>query len=464
MCKGRILLVDDNLDFIENFQEILEDEGFKVKILDNPFDALEILKNTDFDLVISDMKMPKMDGYQFLKELRKFNKTTSFIVLTGYGTVENAVKCMKEGAFHYFEKPLDFYNPKIWKIIDEAIQKSKLLKENLRLKEQIKILNFKDIEIITNNDEMLNLLEQIKKISQLDITVLIQGESGVGKELFAKAIHNLSPRKDKPFIPINCANISKDIMEAEFFGYKKGAFTGAESDRKGIIEMADGGTLFLDEIGELPLDIQGKFLRFLQNREVRRIGSDKIIIVDVRIIAATNKDLKKLVKEGKFREDLYYRIANFVIKVPPLRERKEDIPLLVNYFIDKFNKLYGTNIKGITLEALKILINYDWEGNVRQLENVIQRACILADSDDFIKAEHLDMEIVFSSKNSNFPLDYSEVKKTFTERFMRSYLKTLLSMTNGNITQSAKLANIERQSLQKLLKKYNINAEDFRNR
>ncbi len=461
MDKGKILLVDDNLDFIESFKEILEEENYSVSITETPFKALELLKNEDFDLVISDMKMPKMDGYQFLKEVRKFNKTTSFIVLTGYGTIENAVKCMKEGAFHYLEKPIDFYNPSVWKIIDEAIQKSKLLKENQKLKEEIKKLTFKDFKIITNNDEMLALLEQVKKIAPLDITVLIQGESGVGKELFAKAIHRLSPRKDKPFIPINCANISKDIMEAEFFGYKKGAFTGASEDRKGIIEMADGGTLFLDEVGEMPLDIQGKFLRFLQSKEIRRIGSNKVIYVDVRIITATNKDLKQLIKEGKFREDLYYRIANFTIKIPPLRERKDDIPLLANYFVEKFNKLYGSNIKGISIDAMKLLLNYNWEGNVRQLENVIQRACILADG-DIIEPSHLDMEIVLSSKEEDFPLVYSEAKKIYTEKFMRKYLKTILSITKGNITQASKLAGIERQSLQKLLKKYGIDAEEFR--
>ncbi len=461
MDKGKILLVDDNLDFIESFKEILEEEDYSVSITETPFKALELLENEEFDLVISDMKMPKMDGYQFLKELRKFNKTTSFIVLTGYGTIENAVKCMKEGAFHYLEKPIDFYNPSVWKIIDEAIQKSKLLKENLKLKEEIKKLTFKDFKIITNNDEMLALLDHVKKIAPLDITVLIQGESGVGKELFAKAIHRLSPRKDKPFIPINCANISKDIMEAEFFGYKKGAFTGATEDRKGIIEMADGGTLFLDEIGEMPLDIQGKFLRFLQSKEIRRIGSNKVIYVDVRIITATNKDLKQLIKEGKFREDLYYRIANFVIKIPPLRERKDDIPLLANYFIERFNKLYGTDIKGISIDTMKLLLNYHWEGNVRQLENVIQRACILADG-DIIEPSHLDMEIVLSSKEEDFPLIYSEAKKIYTEKFMRRYLKTILSITKGNITQASKLAGIERQSLQKLLKKYSIDAEEFR--
>jgi transcriptional regulator with PAS, ATPase and Fis domain len=339
-----------------------------------------------------------------------------------------------------------------------------LLKENERLKKEIKTLKSKEVSIITKNDEMLNLLKQIEKIASLDITILIYGESGVGKELFARAIHQLSPRRDKPFIPINCANISKDIMEAEFFGYKKGAFTGATEDRKGIIEKANGGTLFLDEIGELPLDIQAKFLRFLQNKEIRKIGYDKVIHVDVRVIAATNKDLKQLVKEGKFREDLYYRIAGFTLKIPPLRDRKEDIPLLVNHFIQKFNNMYGTSVQGITKDAMKLLINHNWEGNVRQLENVIFKACILVDNNDYIDVEHIDPEIRFYKQNLEFPLDYSEAKKQHIEKFMKTYLKTLLSMTNGNITQAAKLANIERQSLQKLLKKYDVDPSEFRNK
>jgi len=436
--------------------------GYQVDIVDNPIKALEILKKEDFDLVLSDMKMPNMDGYQFLKELRKFNKTTSFIVITGYGTIENAVNCIKEGAFHYLEKPIDFYNPSFWKLLEEAIEKSKLLKENERLKKEINILKSKQVSIITKNDEMLKLLKQIEKIAPLDITVLIYGESGVGKELFARAIHQLSPRRDKPFVPINCANISKDIMEAEFFGYKKGAFTGATEDRKGIIERANGGTLFLDEIGELPLDIQAKFLRFLQSKEIRKIGYDKVIHVDVRVIAATNKDLKQLVKEGKFREDLYYRIAGFTIKIPPLRERKEDIPLLVNHFIEKFNSMYGTNVQGITKDAMEVLINYKWEGNVRQLENVISKACILVDENGYIDVDHIDPEIRFFNKEIAFTLDYSEAKRQHIEKFMKSYLKTLLSMTRGNISQAARLANIERQSLQKLIKKYNVDPSEFR--
>jgi len=460
MEKGRILIVDDEEDILQTFQMILEDEGYYVKTATNARQALELLKKEDFDLVLSDMRMPSMTGEEFLLELRKFNRITSFIVMTAYGTIDNAVRCMKEGAFHYITKPVDFNDPAVWKLIEEAVEKAKILKENIRLKQELEV-NRSDIEfIITRNPTMLGIIDFIKRVAPFDNTILIYGESGVGKELVARAIHMLSPRKEKPFIAVNCANISMELMEAEFFGYKKGSFTGATEDKKGILEKADGGTVFLDEIGEIPYDMQAKFLRFLERKEIRRIGDEKVIKVDVRIIAATNKDLKKMVKEGKFRDDLYYRIGGFKIEIPPLRERKEDIPLLVNHFIEKYNKEYGKNIQGIKPEALEILIKYDWPGNVRQLESVISKAVILADSDQFIEKKHLDHEVQVNVKE--FPLEYSEAKKIYTEKFMKRYLGVLLSITNGNISQAAKLAKIERQSLQKLIKKYGIDPSNYK--
>ncbi len=458
--KGKILIVDDEEDILDTFSIVLEDEGYYVETSSNPLEALKILSDKNFDLVLSDMRMPQMTGEEFLEELRKFNSFTSFIVMTAYGTIDNAVSCMKKGAFHYLSKPLDFNDPSLWNLIEEAVEKSKILQENAKLKEEIQRLKTNVDFIITKNPEMLELLNFAKRIAPLDLTVLITGESGVGKELFAKAIHRFSPRKDKPFIAINCANISPEIMEAEFFGYKKGSFTGAVTDKRGIIEEANGGTLFLDEIGEIPLDIQSKFLRFLQEKEIRRVGEDKSIKVDVRIIAATNKDLKQLVKEGKFREDLYYRIEGIKIHIPPLRERKEDIPLLATHFIQKFNKKYGTKIKGISPEALEVLLNYNWEGNVRQLENVIYKACIYA-GDGYIDINHLDREIL-QENIKDFIFDYNKAKEYHMTKFMKKYLHILLTITEGNISRAAKLANIERQSLQKLIKKYGIDADKYR--
>ena len=460
MEKGKILIVDDEEDILHTFEVILEDEGYKVKTVSKAKKALEILKNEDFDLVLSDMRMPEMTGEEFLIQMRKFNRITSFIVMTAYGTIENAVRCMKEGAFHYITKPVDFNDPKVWKLIEEAVEKAKILKENQKLKHELEIKRSGIDFIITRNPTMLSIIEFVKKIAPFDNTVLIYGESGVGKELVAKGIHELSPRKEKPFIPVNCANISAELMEAEFFGYKKGAFTGASEDKKGIIEKADGGTVFLDEIGEVPFDIQAKFLRFLESKEIRRVGDEKPIKVDVRIVAATNRDLKKMVEKGQFREDLYYRIGGFKVEIPPLRERKDDIPILVKHFIDKYNRKYNKNIPGIKPDALEILIKYDWPGNIRQLESIVSKAVILADDGEFIKIEHLDPEVKVVVED--FPLEYSKAKKSYTEKFMKTYLGVLLSITGGNISQAAKLAKIERQSLQKLLKKYRIDPSRYR--
>lgn len=459
MEKGKILLVDDEEDILTSFQIILEDEGYTVDIASSAVEGLEKAKQELYDLIISDMRMPEMTGEEFLKKLRTFNKITSFIVMTAYGTIQNAVECMKEGAFHYLTKPIDFNDPAVWKLIQEAVEKAQILKENQRLKEELEVVKAEVDFIITRNPLMQNIIEFIKKIALFDNTVLVYGESGVGKELIAKAIHKLSPRKDKPFIPVNCANISPDLMEAEFFGYKKGAFTGADKDSTGLIEKANGGTLFLDEIGEIPYDMQAKFLRFLETKEIRRIGEEKPRKIDVRIVAATNRNLEEMVKRGEFREDLYFRIGGFKIEIPPLRERKDDIPLLVEYFIQKFNEKYNRDVKGITPQALKILVEYDWPGNVRQLENMIYKACMLTEPGQPIDVKNIDPEIKGASE---FPLSYSEAKKQYMEKFMKKYLSVLLSMTNGNISKAARMANIERQSLQKLLKKYNVDPAKYR--
>jgi DNA-binding NtrC family response regulator len=459
--KGDILVIDDEVDILITLQDLLEEEGYKVDIEHNPEKAVQKAQENCYDLIISDLKMPKMSGEEVLKEIRKRNKISSFLIMTAYGTIDTAVSCIKEGAYHYITKPINFNDPTIWQIINEGVEKAKILKENEKLKSMLESSkNSSNVDfIITKNPKMLSLMEYVEKIAPFDFTVMILGESGVGKELFAKAIHKLSPRKDKPFLALNCATISPDIMESEFFGSKKGIYTGAVEDRKGIIEMADEGTVFLDEISELPLDLQAKFLRFLQEKEIRKIGELTPKKVDVRVIVASNKDLKKLVEEGKFRQDLYYRLEGLKIEIPPLRERKDDIPILVNHFISKFNQKYGTNIKGISQDALLCLVNYDWTGNVRQLENVVYQSCIHAK--DIIERENLP-PLDTSIEEQDFQFEYNKAKEMHNKKFAESYFRVLLSMTNGNITQAAKLAKIERQSLQKLLKKYNINPEDFR--
>ncbi len=459
--KGKILIVDDEEEILELFKDILEEEGYTVFTANNPQLALDILRNEDFDLILSDMRMPNLSGEEFLEIVRKINDYTTFVIMTAYGTIENAVSCTKKGAYDYLTKPIDFNDPKIWSVIEEGIKLAQIKKENKKLEKDLEsVKGDSPVEyIITRNPKMKEVLKTINKAASFDFPVLIIGESGTGKELIARALHQLSPRRDKPFVAINCANIHPDIMEAEFFGYKKGAFTGADKDKEGIIEKADGGTLFLDEIGEMPLEVQSKLLRFLQEQEVRKIGDSKAKKVDVRIVAATNKDLKKMVEEGKFREDLYYRLEIVKLDIPPLRERKEDIPLLVEHFIKKYNREYGEKVKGITPEALEFLINYDWEGNIRQLENVIKRAFVFAD--EYIDVKDLP-DYITSIKKENFSFDYRKLKQTKLDEFMKGYLTILLTTTKGNVSQAARLANMERQSLQKLLKKYNVNPEEFR--
>ncbi len=465
MGKGYILVVDDEEDLLVSFKEILEDEGYKVDIEVNPLNAIELVKNNDYDLIISDLKMPKLLGNDLLKEIRKFNSVTSFIILTAYGTVDNAVDCMKNGAFDYISKPINFNDNKIWKLIENAINKAKSLKESIQYKIYLNQIKAKNIanQIITVNPIMEELIEYSLKIANFDFTVLIYGESGTGKELFARTIHEASNRRNKPFLPINCATISKDVMESEFFGTKKGVYTGADTDRVGILEMADGGTVFLDEISELPLDLQAKFLRFLQDKEVRKIGDVVSKKVDVRVIAATNKDLKELVKEGKFREDLYFRLGGIKIEIPPLRDRKDDIPILAYHFLEEFNEKHNTDIKGFSKESLEALVNYKWEGNVRQLQNVVNEACIIALSkNQIVEINHLPQYITGIENKKEMIFDYNLAKKLNDINFTTKYLKNLLAYTKGNITKAAKLANIERQSLQKLLKKYNVDPSEFR--
>ncbi|WP_299226377.1 sigma-54 dependent transcriptional regulator [Sulfurihydrogenibium sp.] len=465
MEKGYILVVDDEEDLLVSFKEILEEEGYKVDIESDPVEAVEMVKNNDYDLIISDLKMPGLAGNEFLKEIRKYNGFVSFIILTAYGTVDTAVECMKNGAYDYISKPVDFNDGKIWKLIEDAVKKTKTIKESQYYKSQLNIIKSRDKfkNIITVNSLMQEIIDYSIKIANFDFTVLIHGESGVGKELFARAIHEASQRKNNVFLPVNCAAISKDIMESEFFGAKKGVYTGAEKDRPGILELADGGTIFLDEISELPLDLQAKFLRFLQDKEVRRIGDVSAKKVDLRVISATNKDLKELVNQGKFREDLYYRLEGIKIEIPPLRERKEDIPVLAYYFLEEFNKKYNTDVKGFSKDALEALINYSWPGNVRQLQNVVNEACIIAFAKgQFIELNHLPKEITGIEDKHAMIFDYNFAKKMNDTNFTTKYLRNLLSFTKGNISQAAKLANIERQSLQKLLKKYNVDPQEFR--
>jgi len=384
-----ILVVDDEPNYRIVLSELLGEEGYTVFTADNAQQAYDIARDTDLDLVLTDMRMPGKDGLQLLAELKEFNRELPVIMITAFGEVDKAVTAMQAGAFNYLTKP--FKNEELLISIKKAIDHYAVLRENSRLREEMND-RYSFANIIGKNRAMQHLYSMIEKVAPTGSSVLITGESGTGKELVAKAIHIYSPRKDAPFISLNCAALPENLLESELFGHEKGAFTGAISLRKGRFELAHHGSLFLDEIGELPLALQAKLLRVLQEQNFERVGGTKSISVDVRIITATNKELKEEVDKGNFREDLYYRLNVVHLHLPPLRERQDDIPMLVAHFLAKQKKLLGRDKLEITPEALRLLTRLPWDGNIRELENTIERAAILC-SRDIITAEDVQPEV-----------------------------------------------------------------------
>jgi len=372
--KPRILVVDDEESIREFLDIMLRKEGYEVTLAVDGEEAKSFIQNKSFDLVISDLQMPRLNGLDLLKYTRQNYPDITFMMITAFGTTETAVEAMKMGAYDYITKPFKIDEVRI--VIANALRAKNLEVENRVLRKELKV-SYSFQNIVGNSEPMHKIFELIKRVSQAPSNVLITGESGTGKEVVAKAIHYNGPLKDRPFIPVNCGAIPEQLMESEMFGHKKGAFTSAVSDKMGLFESANGGTLFLDEIGELPLTIQVKLLRALQERVIRRVGANEDIKIDVRIIAATNRDLEKMVEQGTFRQDLFYRLNVIQIHLPPLRERREDIELLANAFVKKFNERLGKNVSGISQEALELLRKYDYPGNVRELENIIERTMAL---------------------------------------------------------------------------------------
>lgn len=374
----RILVIDDDEVVRDVLNTYLTGSGFEVVMACNGREGLDAAKEENFDLIVTDIMMPHISGIEVLKELAMINNTTPVIVITAYGTVQNAVEAMKLGAFDYITKPFNLEEFGI--VINRAIGVSRLQRENILLKKQLK-KKYRFEGLVGDSPEMHKLYEMIEKIADTESTVLITGESGTGKEMIAKTIHYSSSRSEAPFIPVNCAAIPKDLLESELFGHEKGAFTGALNTRIGRFELANKGTLFLDEVGELAPHLQVKLLRVLQEREFERVGGIKTIKVDVRILAATNSDLERAVRDGRFREDLYYRLNVIPLHIPPLRKRKEDIPLLLDHFAHEFAKKRKRQPLRFSKEALNALLNYDWPGNVRELKNLVERLTILVNGD-----------------------------------------------------------------------------------
>ncbi|NOX19798.1 MAG: sigma-54-dependent Fis family transcriptional regulator [Nitrospirae bacterium] len=453
----KILVVDDEEIVRKSCQRILEDfNNMAVLEASSATQALELLKKEDVDIVLSDLKLPDLSGLEVLRQVKEQDPYIEVLIITGHGTVNTAVEAMKLGAYDYIEKP--FRPDELKALVLRALERRRLRRENVLLKKELTTHYIKNI--VGKSKAMEQVFKLISTVAPTSSIVLITGESGTGKELVARAIHYNSPRKDGPFVVVDCGSIPGELLESELFGHKKGAFTGAVSDKKGLVEQAEGGTLFLDEIGNLPLSLQTKLLRLLQEREYRPVGGKELKKANIRVIAATNQDLKEMVKKGQFREDLFYRLNIFPIHLPPLRVRKEDIPLLANHFLKKYSKELSRDVKKISAEAMKKLIEYDWPGNVRELENTIQRAILLAESDTI---DTSDINITPLKTDTTVPRDVDElkrVKKKLREEAIESverlFVLEALKRNDWNITRAAKDVGMKRPNFHALMRKYNI--------
>jgi len=448
--RNKILLVDDEEIMRSSLSDWLKEDGYYVLAVEDGYKAIEKVQEEEWDLAVVDLKMPKIDGLEVLKRINKIRPQLPVVIITAYATVDTAVTAIKEGAADYIVKP---FNPEeISVVIARLVEHQRVLRENIELRKELS-RRFEFQDLIGKSAKMQKLTEMIKTVAPTKSTILIKGESGTGKELVARAIHALSPRKDSPFIAAACGAIPESLLEAELFGYEKGAFTGAVSQRRGRIELADKGTLFLDEIGDISTKTQVDLLRFIQEREFRRVGGKTPIKVDIRIIAATNKNLEEMISRGEFREDLYYRLNVITIEVPPLRERKEDIPILANHFMEKFSLDTGKKMYGISDQAMKVLMESSWPGNVRQLENVIEHAVVVAN----------ELEI----QTKDFPryFDKQETEKSFSqahqslEELEKEHITSVLQSNNWNIRKSALVLGINRVTLYNKIKKYKLTKE-----
>ena len=447
-------VVDDDIEMGRLVKDLLVSEGFEVSQYSSASEALMRFKESLPQVVITDHKMKSIDGIMFLKRLHAEHPEVVTVMMTAFGSIETAIEAMKAGAYHYIVKP--FNNDEMVLLAKRALEKAILKKENTSLKQTIN-KSFNLESITGKSSAMMNVFERIKLISSSTANVLVTGESGSGKELVSRAIHNSGPRKQKPFVPINCTAIPEQLLESELFGHVKGAFTGAIVNKKGLFEEANGGTLFLDEIGDLSLPMQAKLLRVLQDRHIRPVGGNELKKINVRIISATHKDLKILVQEGKFREDLYYRLNVVPIRVPSLRERPEDIPLLVDKFIEKFTIQNNSKIKGVEPEALSVMMAHKWPGNVRELENTVERAMVLSQKEQITKDVILDGAL---EEARDSVLKLQEDRPTLGKLEER-YIELILSETRQRKEDAAKILGISKRTLFRREKLYGWATDDM---
>lgn len=451
--RAKILVVDDEEVALNNLTHVLKKENYDVTGVRSGAEALKDLSDKEFDLVITDLKMEKIDGLRILEKTKELYPDTEVIMITGYATVDSAIHAMKTGAYHYIAKPykLDM----VRKVVREALEKRSLKRENIQLKESLKAVRG-DGEIVTANPKMKKLLDMAAQVAVTDSNVIINGESGTGKELLTRFLHSCSRRKKGPLMSVNCGVFNEELLTNELFGHEKGSFTGAGDLKKGLVEMADGGTLFLDEITEMSPAMQVKLLRVIQEKEVMRIGGTQAIKVDVRFIAATNRNLQEEVKQGRFRQDLFFRINVVALTIPPLSDRKDDLPLLVQYFVKKFSALMQKSIRTVSPGYMDTLMNYDFPGNVRELENIIERGVALATGDTLepsLLPEDLRgmMMTTFRKHDDRLP--------TLAEQ-EKAYIEWVLAESGDNKTLAAQILSIDRVSLWRKLKKYDLDTED----
>ena len=448
----KILVVDDDVSILKVLQMRLESEHYAVVAASEIREAKERIAEGSFDIALLDLKLDGGTGIELMKSLREVDPDLPVIILTAHGTIESAVGAMKEGAYSYLTKPFDYRELLIQ--IRNGIEKAKLSREVKRLRSMLRA-DFEGQSIIGQSEAMKRVFEAVALSAETDSNVFISGESGTGKGLVAKALHQLSERKDKPFVPINCAAIPATLLESELFGFEKGAFTGAIANKKGLFVQADGGIIFLDEISEIPLPMQGKLLKALEEKEFYPLGSHRTVKVDIRIVSASNKDIEKEVEKGTFRGDLFYRVHVIPIRVPPLRERKEDIPLLVEHFLDKVARKLKRSIKALSPAALQKLMIYSWPGNVRELENMIECAVVMTPEEVIPE----DMIILPGQEMGETAFKTLKASK---QDFEKNYLIQLMKISRGNVSQASKLAGKYRADLYELLEKYRINPPDFR--
>jgi two-component system response regulator HydG len=463
MPDERVLVVDDEPEMVENLTRILRREGYRCLSATESRKAVELVEAQRPDLLLTDLKMPGMDGMELMRRAHELDPALPVIMITAFSTIESAVAAIKEGAFDYL--PKNFSVDQLRVSVERALRQRRLQVENRNLREQLHT-TFRFESLLGRSPAMARVFELVRKAARSDANILVQGESGTGKELIARAIHANSPRAAEAFVPVDCASLPEHLLESELFGHEKGAFTGAVRTKPGLMESADRGTLFLDEIGEMPLGLQAKLLRSLQERQVRRVGGNALVDVDVRVVSATNRDLRSSAAKGEFRDDLFYRVNVIAIELPPLREREGDVRLLAHAFLERYGK---DRVRGIDDDALTVLEAYRWPGNVRELQNVVERACALADGDRVRLVDLPDYVLggasptgsdgdgaVEAARSAGQGLQLKDAKERWMGVLEASYLRDLLARHDGNVSAAAKAAGIDRKTFHRLINKHEL--------